>query len=50
MENKTEDPRKVHPKKQYVPEKYIWKRSYTYVLVANALYIAFFYFLTTIFR
>lgn len=27
------------------PEKYIWKRSYTVVLVANALYVIFFYFI-----
>lgn len=27
------------------PEKYIWKRSYTYVLLANAGYILLFYFI-----
>lgn len=25
------------------PEKYIWKRSYTVVLVANLIYVLFFY-------
>ena len=38
------------PRKRYIPEKYIWKKSYTYVLVANAIYIIFFYFLMTIFQ
>lgn len=27
------------------PKKYIWKRSYTYVLLANAGYILLFYFI-----
>lgn len=26
------------------PEKYIWKKSYTLVLIANAIYIILFYF------
>ncbi len=28
-----------------LPEKYIWKKSYTIVLVANAVYIVLFYLL-----
>ena len=31
------------------PKKYQWKRSYTAVLVANAVYIVLFYVLMTIF-
>lgn len=31
------------------PEKYIWKRSYTVVLVANVIYILGFYLLMQIF-
>ena len=31
------------------PKKYQWKRSYTAVLIANAVYIALFYVLMTIF-
>lgn len=27
------------------PEKYIWKKSYTLVLIANAIYIILFYFI-----
>jgi len=27
------------------PEKYIWKKSYTIVLVCNAIYVVLFYFL-----
>lgn len=37
-------------KKIYIPEKYVWKRSYTLVLLANCLYILFFYFLMTYFQ
>lgn len=31
------------------PEKYRWKKSYTLVLLANAAYILFFYFLMNTF-
>ncbi|SOC81192.1 hypothetical protein SAMN06296241_2765 [Salinimicrobium sediminis] len=31
------------------PKKYQWKRSYTAVLIANAVYIVLFYVLMTIF-
>tara|TARA_R110000850_G_scaffold80862_1_gene173598 strand:+ start:150990 stop:151097 length:108 start_codon:yes stop_codon:yes gene_type:complete len=31
------------------PEKYIWKKEYTWVLLANAIYIVLFYFLMTSF-
>lgn len=31
------------------PEKYYWKKSYTIVLVANALYIMAFYLIMTYF-
>lgn len=31
------------------PEKYLWKKSYTLVLVANAFYILLFYFIMKIF-
>ena len=32
-----------------LPEKYHWKKSYTVVLIANAAYILFFYFLMSYF-
>jgi len=32
-----------------LPEKYHWKKSYTVVLIANAMYILFFYFLMSYF-
>lgn len=50
MEEKDENPPQEVTKRRYIPEKYIWKRSYTYVLLANALYIVFFYFLMIIFQ
>lgn len=31
------------------PEKYTWKKSYTVVLVANAIYILLFYFIMNYF-
>ena len=45
-----ENPPARPSKKTFIPEKYIWKRSYTLVLVANALYIILFYFLMIIFQ
>lgn len=32
------------------PEKYTWKKSYTLVLIANALYILLFYLIMTSFN
>lgn len=32
-----------------LPKKYHWKKTYTAVLVVNAVYIVFFYLLMTIF-
>jgi hypothetical protein len=32
-----------------LPKKYHWKKAYTAVLIANAIYIFFFYLLMTIF-
>lgn len=31
------------------PKKYHWKKAYTAVLVANAVYVVLFYFLMTLF-
>ena len=49
MEEKENPPKKVS-RKTFIPEKYVWKRSYTFVLLANALYIILFYFLMIIFQ
>lgn len=40
-----QDPEGLPPK----PEKYIWKRSYTLVLIANVAYILLFYVLMNLF-
>ena len=40
-----QDPQDLPPK----PEKYIWKRSYSLVLIANAAYILLFYVLMNLF-
>jgi len=50
MEEKEDNHPDKAQKKIYIPERYIWKRSYTLVLLANALYVIFFYFLMTYFR
>lgn len=31
------------------PQKYIWKKEYTLVLLANVLYIVFFYIITNLY-
>lgn len=50
MDPKEDQPPSKSDKRKYIPEKYVWKRSYTMVLIANALYILFFYLLMNIFR
>jgi len=50
MESKEDQPPSKGQKKIFIPEKYVWKRSYTLVLIANALYILFFYLLMNIFQ
>ena len=50
MDPKEDQPPSKGSKRKYIPEKYVWKRSYTMVLLANALYILFFYLLMNIFQ
>lgn len=44
-EKYSKDSQSLPPK----PEKYIWKKSYSFVLFANAAYILLFYILMTLF-
>lgn len=50
MEPTEDQPPSKAAKKTFIPEKYVWKRSYTMVLIANAFYILFFYILMNIFQ
>lgn len=49
METKEDALSPSETNKEYIPEKYHWKKSYTLVLTANAVYIVLFYFLMKIF-
>lgn len=49
MESSEENFPPSEASKEYVPEKYHWKKSYTLVLAANAAYIVLFYFLMKLF-
>lgn len=49
MERKAERKKTTRGHIAEKPEKYRWKRSYTFVLVANAVYVILFYFLMTLF-
>ena len=49
MESKAERKKPTSGQIAEKPEKYRWKKSYTFVLIANAVYVILFYFLMTLF-